>query len=301
MNKHRFNVALWTLVCVSVLINIASALLPYVMPLGVEAGLLIALPFAFAFAHGSVDYRFSDVLLFAIICFVVSNVSENMSILTGFPFGRYYFTENLGPKLFLVPLVIGPAYFGMGYLSWMLARAILESGNHPRPRHALFAQPVLASFVMVSWDLSIDPLASTLRRAWVWEDGGSYFGVPLSNFLGWYLTVYVFFQLFALYLRARRVNDVGRPEARNSRSYWLQPVVLYGITAVRILLISMLSAATNAQVTDQAGVAWRVHDVFAVCALVCTFTMIPFTILALIRITEFSLAAGQRVSEGPIG
>jgi uncharacterized membrane protein len=55
------------------------------------------------------------------------------------------------------------------------------------------ATPAIASFIMVSWDLTIDPMMSTITGNWVWHNGGSYFGVPVSNFLGWYLTVYVFF------------------------------------------------------------------------------------------------------------
>jgi uncharacterized membrane protein len=31
---------------------------------------------------------------------------------SGFPFGHYYYTDNLGTKLFLVPVLIGPAYLG---------------------------------------------------------------------------------------------------------------------------------------------------------------------------------------------
>ena len=37
------------------------------------------------------------------IAFTVSNFYENLSLLTGFPFGHYHYTEALGPKLFLVP------------------------------------------------------------------------------------------------------------------------------------------------------------------------------------------------------
>jgi len=37
----------------------------------------------------------------------------------------------------------------------------------------------------------------------VWQHGGAYFGVPLTDFLGWYLVVYVIYQLFALYLHGR--------------------------------------------------------------------------------------------------
>jgi len=283
---------LWALVGVSVVANLGTAVFPNVLSLGVEAAVLTFLPFTFAFAHGSVSYRFSDMVAFAVICLVVSNVLENTSILTGFPFGHYHFTERLGPKLRAVPLVIGPAYIGMGYLSWMLARVILGTGDRQQRAYSTFTLPVLASFLMVAWNLSFDPLASTLRRVWIWEEGGSYFGVPLSNFLGWYLTVYVFFQLFALYLRRRETGPVD-PKPR-SKSYWLQPVVFYGVTAVRIVLVSALSAATTETVADQAGVVWRIHDMFVVCALVCLFTMVPFTVLGLVKVAEMAPARRQQ-------
>ncbi len=114
----------------------------------------------------------------------------------------------------------------------------------------------------------------------------------MSNFLGWYLTVYVFFQLFALYLRRRETGPVDR-EPR-SKSYWLQPVVFYGVTAVRIVLVSALSAATTETVADQAGVVWRIHDMFVVCALVCLFTMVPFTVLGLMKVAEMAPARRQQ-------
>ena len=43
---------------------------------------------------------------------------------------------------------------------------------------------------------------ATIRHLWIWEQGGGYFGVPLTNYLGWFFTVYVFFQLFALSLES---------------------------------------------------------------------------------------------------
>jgi putative membrane protein len=46
---------------------------------------------------------------------------------------------------------------------------------------------------MVAWDLSMDPVWSTVMHSWIWLQGGAYFGVPVSNFLGWYLTVYVIY------------------------------------------------------------------------------------------------------------
>src|SRR5437588_6106966 len=62
----------------------------------------------FALIHGALRYRWSGILAFLIVCLVVSNILENTSILTGFPFGHYHYTS--GPMLFLVPWFIGPSY-----------------------------------------------------------------------------------------------------------------------------------------------------------------------------------------------
>jgi len=57
---------------------------------------------------------------------------------------------------------------------------------------------------------SMDAVRADIDHAWVWRDGGSYYGVPTSNFFGWFLTVYIFYQLFALYLGNRVLSDRGQ-------------------------------------------------------------------------------------------
>jgi len=54
--------------------------------------------------------------------------------------------------------------------------------------------PVLASFIMVSWDLSMDPPRAMRDQSLIWHDGGGYCGVPFSNFMGWSSRVYTIFQ-----------------------------------------------------------------------------------------------------------
>ena len=49
-----------------------------------------------------------------------SAILENLSIATGFPFGHYEFLALMGPKLFRVPILLGLAYIGMAYVSWIL-------------------------------------------------------------------------------------------------------------------------------------------------------------------------------------
>ena len=41
---------------------------------------------------------------------------------------------------------------------------------------------------MVGWDLIFDP-TEVSRGLWVWEKSGWYYGIPIENFLGWFLGV----------------------------------------------------------------------------------------------------------------
>src|SRR6266545_2834106 len=287
MTKGQMNILSWTLVAVFTVVTLVWRLVPSALPPLVSIALITLLPFVFVFVHGSVNYRFRYMVVFAAITLVVSNIFENMSILTGFPFGHYYYTDGLGPKLFLVPILIGLAYLGTGYLSWTLARVILGAREQRLPGYFIFTVPVLASFIMVSWDLSFDPIASTINHNWIWQQGGNYFGVPFSNFMGWFLTVFVFFQLFALYLRGRQ-NAYAQIQVM-SRGYWLQAVVFYGVIALGIPL-NILTQTTNATIADAAGVLWRTQDIYVVSGLVWIFTMIAFTVLGLMKIAELPSA-----------
>ena len=89
-----------------------------------------------------------------------------------------------------------------------------------------FAVPFIAAFVMVMRDLTFDPRASTIEHQWIWEQGGGYFGVPLTNYLGWFFTVYLFLQLFALFVRFRP-GDVKVEHL--PRSHFAQAVLMYAV------------------------------------------------------------------------
>jgi multisubunit Na+/H+ antiporter MnhF subunit len=113
---------------------------------------------AFALVDGARHYRLRGILAFAAVCIVVGNIAENLGVTTGFPFGRYYFVELMGPMLFHVPVLLGLAYIGMAYVSWTVARLIV---GQPHARVAglrVLALPLVASFVMVAWDLAQDPV-----------------------------------------------------------------------------------------------------------------------------------------------
>jgi len=53
---------------------------------------------------------------------------------------------------------------------------------------------------MTSWDVVLDPIM-VAGKNWVWDVKGDYFGVPLQNFRGWWLTVFTTFMIYLLITR----------------------------------------------------------------------------------------------------
>src|SRR6202165_2418565 len=278
-NTKLWTGILWVLVAVYGAATFANTLFSLSIPIAP----LLLVSVAFALLHGALRYRWNGIVTFIVICLVVSNILENTSILTGFPFGHYHYTDALGPKLFLVPLLIGPAYFATGYLAWVLSTILVGDVRRESSALATFTAPFIASFVMVMWDLCFDPTASTIRHIWIWEQGGGYFGVPLTNYLGWFFTVYVFLQLFALVVRFR---ESGNQTMRTlPRSYFAQAVVMYAVVGLTPVL-TFLVGGSNAPVTDAAGVVWQTRSIAEAMATVSIYTMIFAAALSAVKLVQ---------------
>ncbi|MGA2809327.1 MAG: carotenoid biosynthesis protein [Terracidiphilus sp.] len=235
---------------------------------------------AFALIDGARHYRLRGILVFAFICIVIGNITENIGVVTGFPFGHYFFVELMGPKLFHVPVLLGLAYIGMAYVSWTLARLITGNPQAPLGGTRLVTLPLVASFVMVAWDLAEDPVWSTVLHGWIWRDGGPWFGVPVSNYLGWYGTVLLIYLLFALYLRRSPAAPVAAPRPN------LRPALLFYILCALGNVLQAVPRPVHAVVEDPAGHPWRVADITAASALVSVFVMGGFAAVAWVRLAH---------------
>jgi putative membrane protein len=251
----------------------ASARLLEVVPHGLPSLAIVALnvlsSLAFALIDGARHYRVRGILVFAAICALIGNIAENLGISTGFPFGHYYFTSLMGPKLFQVPVLLGLAYIGMAYISWTLARQIAGSATH------LLTVPITGSFIMVAWDLAQDPVWGTVLHGWVWIEGGPWFGVPISNYFGWYATVFVMYLVFALYLGRNRQALSATANGVTARP----AIVFYALCAIGNIL-QTLRRADPAVVQDPSGHSWRVADISAASALISIFAMGAFAVFA---------------------
>ena len=233
-------------------------------------------PAVFALLHGSRVYGVRGIARFIALRLGVATVAESLSLRTGFPYGHYYFTGVMGPKLFGLPFLLVMAYLGIGYASWTIATRILNTTNSPIHGAHLITLPLLAAFVMTAWDLSMDADWSTLDHAWVWRDGGVLFGVPLSNYFGWMLTAFTFYLLFALTART------PAPTTPVSPAFLRMPVLLYALCAVGNLLIFFLPMAPPI-VADPAGHLWHTTAVLIFMATVSVLVMLPLAWLAWVK------------------
>lgn len=252
------------------------------------AGLHVVPSMLFAVIHGARIYGLRGILTLAVLCLVVGTISESLSLRTGFPFGHYQFTELMGPKLFDLPLLLALAYFGMGYLSWVVGLVILGYGSDRLSGIKLLILPVTASLVMTTWDFSMEAVWADIDRAWVWRDGGPFYGVPISNFVGWLLTVYIFYQLFALYLRPRVTQSAPK-------RHWRLAILFYGISAIGNLLIAVPASVNNVFV-DASGRPWMISDILWASRLISVFLMVPLAVLAWIKTSRFGDALLPRAS-----
>jgi putative membrane protein len=112
---------------------------------------------------------------------------EWLGVTSGYPFGDYDYTQVLQPQIAKVPLLIPLAWLMMLPTAWGIGAALLENQQSRLGRWYWLLYALLAGAAFTAWDFYLDPQMTT-RGLWTWQDNGGYFGIPWSNFLGWWLT-----------------------------------------------------------------------------------------------------------------
>jgi uncharacterized membrane protein len=242
---------------------------------------LAAVYIACALLHAIVSYGRATGLILFIVCVAITFTIENIGVATGLPFGHYHFEVAADlPHVGRIPIVVGPLWFGGGYFSFVVAATLLDGADrHLDRRFNVVALPLVSAFVMTQWDLVIDAPNATIAKAWIWHDGGAIFGVPLSNYLGWLLTSWLFFQAFALILRHRR--SASRPAAP-SRQLRLIAILFYLGGGLPQVVPWMMGQSGH--VADAAGQVWRIQDIREAAVAVFLFTMAFTSLLAALRL-----------------
>jgi putative membrane protein len=132
---------------------------------------------------------------FLIFSFLIGMTVEWIGVHTGLLFGNYKYGENLGLKLFEVPLVIG--------LNWSMLTVITASFVD-RIKSTMIIKIVSSAALMTLFDVLMEPVAIT-SDFWHWKGD-----IPLYNYVCWFIVSLV---LQAVYFRnqlaeSNKVHDV---------------------------------------------------------------------------------------------
>lgn len=118
----------------------------------------------------------------AVVAFL-AYLAELLGSSTGIPFGKYHYTDALQPQIAGVPLLIPLAWMMMLPPAWAIARSLLPEGEGVGMR-AKISFISISALAFTAWDLFLDPQMVSFGF-WIWDKPGQYFGIPLSNYLGW--------------------------------------------------------------------------------------------------------------------
>jgi bisanhydrobacterioruberin hydratase len=151
---------------------------------------------------------------------------EYLGVATGFPYGRFFYGDALGPTVaglvpFLLPLSYAPLVVGA---------VAAAGGGGSRLLHLAYA-----ALLLVWMDAILDPGATSLGF-WVWPGGGAYYGVPPSNFAGWLLSGTL---ATALLLTTARWSKTPMPalldSAAISTAFWTAVAAFSGLIVPALL------------------------------------------------------------------
>ncbi|MHA1376919.1 MAG: carotenoid biosynthesis protein [Candidatus Helarchaeota archaeon] len=171
----------------------------------------------FTLYHSYKTYGKFRTVLFFIGCFLFAGLEENFWIIAGSlfppPLNTYFFTYNGGAIFWFIaiPLHACFAWFLLAYSSFNIIIKIL-------PELDAWKQAVFSAALAMDLDLMLDPIA-VRKVSWQWLTGmpgdifhfpqPCIFGIPFSNFLGWFLLIFVFNWFWATHTTEEQMNSWG--------------------------------------------------------------------------------------------
>jgi len=224
-------------------------------------GMLLLRPYVFVFfavflVAAVTKMGWAKTAAYTLLAYVVAFAAEFSSTRNGFPFGLYHYIDATRDRelwLSNIPFWDSLSFTFLCYLGFSLA-VLIHSPLYVRRGDIQVADTreirqswrvlITGTLLMALIDVVIDPLTVRgerwfLGKIYFYPDGGIYFGVPLSNFLGWALVGAVTIALFQ-YLEKRRwfEPDLGPAPGTRHIAYGglIEPIFYTGVLLFNVVL-----------------------------------------------------------------
>ncbi|MCM2357425.1 MAG: carotenoid biosynthesis protein [Geobacteraceae bacterium] len=240
--------------------------------LQIAVGTVTMRPYVFAFlavylVAAVTHLGWRTTLWFTVVGYLISFASELSSINTGFPYGWYYYIDATRDReLWIagVPFFDSLSYVFLAYCSYATALLVVSPIKvwrrdfvtlETRAIRRSLAVLLLASLFQVFLDIIIDPVALQggrwfLGQIYGYREAGVHFGVPLSNYVGWWVVSVVMVLALQL-IDARSGRGKEKPAGVTNIPYrsLLGPilylsVIVFNIT-ITVLIGERLMATTG--------------------------------------------------------
>ena len=109
----------------------------------------------------------------AFLIFFIGMISEMLGVNYGLIFGDYVYLDNLGFKIFGVPVLIGVNWIILTFITGSLSSFIFKNK---------YVSIIMGAILMIGLDLLIEPVAPLLGF-WIFDLQK----VPLQNYIGWFV------------------------------------------------------------------------------------------------------------------
>jgi len=219
-----------TVLALSEIAGIVPTYLPHQTAFAKQFGYILVL---FVVFHALRNLKFRAPIFLG-IAFAAGALSELLGTTYGWIYGqRYYYTAS--DKVFgLVPLSVLLTWVAVIYLAYSITNIIDPAKNllalKKVVRVGSFIYVLLLStldgFLAMNLDMILDPVY-VRSGGWVWQDGGAYFGVPISNFIGWFFVAFAATFIFRVY-SLRKPFDT----AQKIDFIFFAPVIAYAIFGI---------------------------------------------------------------------
>jgi uncharacterized membrane protein len=183
------------------------------------------------------NYRGCAFLLVALsTSFLFEIIGVNRGIFFG---GSYHYHSGNMPAFLGVPLLIPIIWSAFIYTGYSITTSFLHWLNMNKPNkltQGVMLLPLLVLFdglIVVAIDLLMEPLQVAAGN-WAWLDTGSYFNIPLGNFVVWFAVAVISTGAYRVfeYMFPRRSTPIDRP-------VFLIPLIGYGLLCLALVSIAL--------------------------------------------------------------